>query len=1470
VKTSSSATGLKAGNVITYIFTATNTGNVTLTNVSVTDAKLGLSNLTLSPSTIAPGATATGTATYIITQADMDAGGITNTATVNAKDPGNSTVSDVSDDNSTLPNNQDPTVTPLTQDPKIALVKTSSSGLNKGVGDQITYTFTATNTGNVTLSNVSVSDAKLGLTGTSILSLTPSTLAPGATATGTATYTITQADLNTGSITNTATVSGTPPTGPAVTDISDNSSNSGSNATVTPLTQDPKIALVKTASSGLNKGVGETITYTFTATNTGNVTLTNVSVSDVKLGLTGTSILSLTPSTLAPGATATGTATYTITQADLNTGSITNTATVSGTPPSGSAVTDISDNNSNSENDPTVTPLTQDPKIALVKTSSSGLNKGVGETITYTFTATNTGNVTLTNVSVTDAKLGVSKLALTPSTLAPEATATGTATYTITQADLNTGSITNTATVSGTSPSGSAVTDVSDNNSNSENDPTVTPLTQDPKIALVKTSSSGLNKGVGQTIIYTFTAINTGNVTLSNVSITDAKLGLSNVALIPSTLTPGAVATGTATYTITQADMNAGSITNTAIVNAKDPLNRNVTDSSDNNSNSENDPTLTPLTQDPKIALVKTSSSGLNKGVGDQITYTFTATNTGNVTLTDVSVTDAKLGLSSFALTPSTLAPGATATGTATYAITQADINAGSITNTATVSGTPPSGSAVTDISDNSSNSGSNPTVTPLTQNPKIALVKTSSSGLNKGVGETITYTFTATNTGSVTLSNVSVTDAKLGVSNLALTPSTIAPGATASGTANYTITQADMNAGSITNTAIVSGTPPSGPAVTDVSDNSSNSGNNPTITPLTQDPKIALVKTASNASNKKAGDVITYTFKVKNTGNVILTNVNVTDAKLGLSNYPVTPSILVPGDSATGSANYTIKEADMVAGTIVNTATAYGTAPGGSIVSDISDSSSVNGSGPTIVILPKYPPDAVNDSASTPKNTPVTVDIKANDKDPDNVNAELTPSITVQPRNGTAVMGADGKLIYTPRNNFTGKDTVTYKLCDPTGLCDTAIVVITIIPVAEPSDIIVSDTAFCTGGTGILTASSTTIPNPVFRWYGDAGLTNLLFVGNTFVTPQLVTTTKYYVAVSGSGVLPNVANNGKVVTVTVYPQAVKPVISAGGATALCPGGSVVLSSSAASSYQWYKDGVAIAGATLQTYTASAIGIYSVVTTNANGCKSANADGVTVSNAVVPQAPVVTASGLSFCVGSGVSLTSSASAGNQWYRDGVAIAGATGNTLSVTTSGTYTVQVTNSSGCISAFGNAVTVSAVALPSAPVLKIDGTVRFCADDSRMLSVSIPQGSTIQWFRNGAALSAGAAQDTLRVKDGASYSVRIVNASGCQSALSNIIQTEVNCKEVISFPDIFTPNGDGINETIRPSIPGIRKFRCFKVYNRWGNLVFETTDASRGWDGKFRGSDQPADTYIWLVEGADTAGKEVKRTGMFTLIR
>ena len=137
------------------------------------------------------------------------------------------------------------------------------------------------------------------------------------------------------------------------------------------------------------------------------------------------------------------------------------------------------------------------------------------------------------------------------------------------------------------------------------------------------------------------------------------------------------------------------------------------------------------------------------------------------------------------------------------------------------------------------------------------------------------------------------------------------------------------------------------------------------------------------------------------------------------------------------------------------------------------------------------------------------------------------------------------------------------------------------------------------------------------------------------------------------------------------YTQIAVPVISATGSTSLCDGGSVVLSSSAAANNQWYKNGIAISGATGTGYQASQGGIYTV-TTAVNNVSSQASAGKEVTVVPLPAKPTITRNGSD--------LLSSAAGGNQWYREGVLIAGATGQTFRPADAANYTVRVTTA-GC---------------------------------------------------------------------------------------------------------------------------------------------------------------------------------------------
>lgn len=99
---------------------------------------------------------------------------------------------------------------------------------------------------------------------------------------------------------------------------------------------------------------------------------------------------------------------------------------------------------------------------------------------------------------------------------------------------------------------------------------------------------------------------------------------------------------------------------------------------------------------------------------------------------------------------------------------------------------------------------------------------------------------------------------------------------------------------------------------------------------------------------------------------------------------------------------------------------------------------------------------------------------------------------------------------------------------------------------------------------------------------------------------------------------------------------------------------------------------------------------------------------------------------------------------------------------------------------------------------------------------------------------------------------------------------VTVKVVDKSYFAIPNAFTPNGDGINDRLNVRVIGIINLIYFKVYNKWGELVFETRKFTDGWDGKYKGELQNTGSYIWIAEGRDIQGNLLTDKGMFTLIR
>jgi gliding motility-associated-like protein len=125
------------------------------------------------------------------------------------------------------------------------------------------------------------------------------------------------------------------------------------------------------------------------------------------------------------------------------------------------------------------------------------------------------------------------------------------------------------------------------------------------------------------------------------------------------------------------------------------------------------------------------------------------------------------------------------------------------------------------------------------------------------------------------------------------------------------------------------------------------------------------------------------------------------------------------------------------------------------------------------------------------------------------------------------------------------------------------------------------------------------------------------------------------------------------------------------------------------------------------------------------------------------------------------------------------------------------------------------------------------------------------------------------SMNTAESVTYIVQAQTEAGCTG------MDTVNVKVFKTGPDIFvptafSPNGDGLNDVIRPVLVGIGQLNFFRVYNRWGQLVYSTSDAGKGWDGRLGGAQQQSGNFVYVAQAVDYTGKIVAKKGFFVLIR
>lgn len=308
----------------------------------------------------------------------------------------------------------------------------------------------------------------------------------------------------------------------------------------------------------------------------------------------------------------------------------------------------------------------------------------------------------------------------------------------------------------------------------------------------------------------------------------------------------------------------------------------------------------------------------------------------------------------------------------------------------------------------------------------------------------------------------------------------------------------------------------------------------------------------------------------------------------------------------------------------------------------------------------------------------------------------------------------------------------------------------------------------------------------------------------------------------------------------------------------------IVNNSLNASVNNWtYGNGQNYNGVTPPVFQYANPGTYTIalaISNNTLGCKD------TLRRKVIVNAlPTVSAAGGDTCLGQPVTLFASGGATYQWSpTTGLSNSTVANPVATPSQSTNYTVLVTDVNGCTGV------AQAPVLIYGPPPQTVTTTTIIIGDSVHLITGVDSSYTFTWNPieglSCTACPAPWAQPFVNTLYIATYTDKL----GCYTGESRF-NVEINPLVTIDVPTAFTPNGDGGNDIIFVKGWGIKKLIEFKIYNRWGQLLFETNDINKGWNGYYKGELQPVETYVYTAK-AETFlnGKVISKKGSFNLIR
>ena len=334
--------------------------------------------------------------------------------------------------------------------------------------------------------------------------------------------------------------------------------------------------------------------------------------------------------------------------------------------------------------------------------------------------------------------------------------------------------------------------------------------------------------------------------------------------------------------------------------------------------------------------------------------------------------------------------------------------------------------------------------------------------------------------------------------------------------------------------------------------------------------------------------------------------------------------------------------------------------------------------------------------------------------------------------------------------------------------------------------------------------------------------------------------------------------------SVTFYPI---PIIDAGKDTTICAGDFAVLQPSGGTSYTWSPAGtLSCAACTNPQASPASSTLYTVTGTDAHGCS--NTDTVRVNTKT--NTTVVAGAGGEICEGASIQLQASGATQYNWTPSaGLSNSHAPDPFASPDTTTQY-MLIAREGSCIP---DTAYVNVVVNPR-PHVNAGPDQTMIAGNSVQLNAQGNQIVQYAW-RPSESLSCDNCQDPeASPKNTTTYTVVAYTDKGCSD--SDRVIVYVICQQSqVYIPNTFTPNGDGQNDRFYPRGRGIRTIKSFKIYDRWGEVIFDRSnidvnDQNQGWDGTFKGVELSPDVYVYTIDGICDTGEEFSWQADISLIR